>query len=212
MPIPSRSASRDTADVVALVDHDDRLAALGSRDRGFEPCLTTADHGHVDVTMLDVDALLARPVRIERPEPSRAAKEFLVQRPELAGPDEGLVVEAGRGERAAELVGHLHQVVLERADVVLPLDDRPLPQRRRADAYARNPVDGHLAVGAVPRAAREAARPVVLEAAREHPLARRVQRGADRVALEPLHRLAVEGERERRPSIDPLRPAAQEAS
>ena len=95
---PVAVGEQRAADVVALVDHDDRLAALRRRDRGLEAGLAAADHGHVDVTVLDVDALLARPVRIERPETGGAAEELLVQRPELARADEGLVVEAGRRE------------------------------------------------------------------------------------------------------------------
>ena len=42
----------------------------------------------------------ARAVRVERTEPGGAAQELLVERPELARPDEGLVVEARRRERA----------------------------------------------------------------------------------------------------------------
>ncbi len=201
---PRAVGKEGAADVVALVDHDDRLTAPSSSGRGLEAGLAPADHDHVDVTILDVDPFLARAVRIERAEARRSAQDLLVQRPELAGADERLVVEAGGRERAAELVGHLHQVALERAEVVLALDDRTLPQRRRADAHAGDAVDRHLAVGAVPGAALEAARAVVLEAAREDALPRCVERGADRVALESLGRLAVEGKEDRLRAVDPL--------
>ena len=193
-----------TADVVALVDHDDRLAAPRRRDRRLQSGPPAADHGDVDMAVLDVDTLLPRSVRIERAEPGRAAEELLVERPQLARADERLVVEARRREGAGELVGHLHQVTLERADVVLPLDDGAVSERRRADADARDSVDRHLAVGAMTGTAGEPSRPVVLEAPREHPLAGRVERRADRVAGESLHRLAVERERERPRAVDPL--------
>ena len=192
------------AHVVALVDHDDRLAGLRRGDRCLEPGLAAADHGDIDVAVLNVDALLARAVRVERAEACCAPQELLVERPELAGADERLVVEAGRREGAGELVGGLHQVVLERADVVLALDGGALAQRRRADAHARNPVDRHLAVRAMTRAADEPARPVVLEAPREDPLARGVQRRADRVSGKALPRLAVERKADRRVPINPL--------
>ena len=46
------------ADVVPLVDHDDRLAAPGCSDRRLEPGVAAADHRDVDVAVFHVDALL----------------------------------------------------------------------------------------------------------------------------------------------------------
>ena len=189
--VPVAIGEQPTADVVALVDDRDRSPIGGGRDRCLETSGAATDDEHADVAILDLDPLGAAPVRVEDTEPGCVAEELLVQRPELARPDERLVVEAGWRERASELVGHLHQVALERADVVLSLDDGALGHRGRADPHVRDPVHRHLAVRAVPRAALKPARPVVLERAREHALPRGVQRGADRVACERLHRLAA---------------------
>ena len=195
---------KPTAGLVALVDHHDGLAAPRRRDRRLQSGPPAADHGDVDMAVLDVDTLFPRSVRIEGAEPGRSTEELLVERPQLARADERLVVEARRCEGTGELVGQLHQVTLERADVVLPLDHGAVSERRRADADARDSVDRHLAVGAMTGTAGEPSRPVVLEAPREHPLAGRVERRADRVAGESLHRLAVERERERPGAVDPL--------
>ena len=156
----------------------------------------------------------ARAVLVELPEPGRVAQELLVERPEPPRPDEGLVVEARRRERPAELVGRAHQVAVERAEEVLARDDGARADRLGADAHVRDPVHGHLTVRAVARAALQAARPVVLEAAREDAPAGGEERRAERVALEALDRLAVEGERHRLRAVDPLvrlRPGAAHA-
>ena len=143
------------------------------------------------------------------PSPAAPRSTFSYSGHSLPRPDEGLVVEARRRERPAELVGHLHQVALERADEVLARDDRALA--RPASTQTRTfgiAVDRHLAVRAVARAAEEPARPVVLEAAREDRCARRVERRADRVAGERLDALSVEEERELRASGRSARRAA----
>src|SRR5205085_4342746 len=115
------------------------------------------------VAVLDLDRVGTRPLRIEHTEPGCPAQELLVERPQPAGTDEGLVVEAGRRERAAELVGDLHEVALERPHVVLPLDARALPDRRDAHPDVRGSVDRHLAVRTMAGAALQAAGAVVLE-------------------------------------------------
>ena len=189
-------------DVVSLVDDGHRLAVGCGGDRSLEPCLAAAEDEDTDVSVLDLDRLRARALGIEHPEPGGPAQELLVERPQLARTDEGLVVEARRRERAAELVRHLHEI--ERADVVLALDDRAPADRRGADADVRDPVDGHLAVRAMTRAALQPARTVVLERAREHPLARREERRPDGVALVALDLLVVERERHRLRPVDPL--------
>ena len=83
-PDPVAIGEERSSDVIALVDHDDRVARLRCGDRGLETGLAAADHGDVGVPVLDVDALLARAVRVERPEARGAAQELLVERPELA--------------------------------------------------------------------------------------------------------------------------------
>ena len=128
---PVAVGEQRAADVVALVDHHDRLATLGGGDRCFEPSVAAADHGDVDVAILDIDALLARAVRIERAEPRGAAQDLLVERPELARPDEGLVVEARRRERARRACrSPASGRACNEPDVVLALDGGPLAQRR----------------------------------------------------------------------------------
>ena len=74
-----------------------------------------------------------------------------------------------------------------------------IPSRDRlgAGAHAGPAVDLDEAVRALAGAAEQAARAVVLEAARERPPAGGVERRADRVALERLDRLAVEREADR---------------
>ncbi len=86
LPQPRRGADavpvgeQRAADVGALVDDNHRLAAGGSVDRGLEPGLAAAEDGHVDVPVLDLDALRALASWVERAEPRRATEELLVQR------------------------------------------------------------------------------------------------------------------------------------
>ena len=179
----------------------------------LQPGGAAADHEHVGVATAVLGAPLALVlVRAQPPEPGGVAEHLLVQRPQAPRPDEGLVVEAERRERAAEQVGGAHDVELEPRLRVHVLDAHPAPQRLGARAHARAPVDGHQ-VG--PRAhggaAEQAAPPVVLERARERPPAGRVQRGADRVPREALHRLAVEAEVEHRGAVDQLARLRSEA-
>ena len=117
-----------------------------------------------------------------RPSPAARAQHLLVEGPQAPRADEGLVVEAGRREGAAEQVGGAHRVELERWRRVHVLDPHALAQRLRAGAHARGAVHLHEAVGALAGAAHEPAAAVVLEAAREGAPAGREQRRADRVA------------------------------
>src|SRR6185437_3716609 len=100
-------------------------------------------------------------------------------------------VEAWRREWAREAVGGGHHIEVERGRRVHVLDLHPLAHGLGAGAHAWSAVDGHETVRALAGAAHEAAAAVVLEAAREGALAVRVERGADRVALERLDGLAV---------------------
>ena len=153
------------------------------RERQHGPPAPPPDDEHARPAVLRVVAPRVPGMRVELPEPGRAAQELLVQRPRGARADERAVVEADRGERAADLVGQGHEVEVERPADVLPLDDRALADRLGADADVRNAVDGHLAVRAVTRAAEEPARPVVLERAREDTLPGRERRGRDACRL-----------------------------
>src|SRR5438034_950318 len=91
-------------------------------------------------------------------------QELLVHGPEASRPDHRAVVEADRRERPAEAVDDGEQVVLQRTAHVLPAHVHALAERLDADPHVRHAVDGHHAVRAVARAAKKAARPVVLEA------------------------------------------------
>src|SRR5207245_1073800 len=86
----------------------------------------------------------------------------------------------------------------------LRADDGAGARRFDARAHVRDAVDLHQAVRARAAAAEEPARPVVLEAAREHAAAAGEERGGDRVALVALDGLVVEEERERPAAVDPL--------
>ena len=195
LPDPERAGGREhlhpgeleIAVPGVLVDEDD----AGAAPRGFERRRPTrcaaADDEHARAPMLRVVAPSVAGVRVELPEPRCAAQELLVQRPRGARPDERPVVEADRSERPAELVGHRHEVEVERPADVLALHDGALADRLGADADVRHAVDGHLAVRAVTRAAEEPAWPVVLERAREDALAGPERGGGDRVAFEAGH-------------------------
>ena len=212
LPDPEGARRREHLDAVerqrgeprVLVDEDDSRPGL----RRLQRCRTTgfasADDEHARSAVLRVVAASVTRMRIELPEPGRAAQELLVERPGGAWADERAVVEADRRERAAELVRHGHEVEIERPADVLPLDDGALADRLGADADVRHAVDGHLAVRTVARAAEEAARPVVLEGAREDALARGERGRSDRVALEAGDLPAREGERDRLRAVDRL--------
>ena len=145
--------------------------------------------------VLDVEAAVRRRVLVHLAEAGDAAQELLVERPRPPRPDHRPVVEADRRERPADLVDDADQVAVERADArSAARPRRSVADGLGADADVRDAVDLHHAVGAAARAAEQPARAVVLEAAREDALARRVERRADRVAGEGLDRLALERE------------------
>ena len=91
---------------VVVGEHD--VGALAGRgDRGRQPGDPASDHEHVAVAAPVLRAPEAVVLALgEAPEAGDAAQRALVQRPGAAGPLEGLVVEAGRGEGAARDVRH----------------------------------------------------------------------------------------------------------
>jgi hypothetical protein len=147
-------------------------------------------------------ALGLRPAQL--PEPGGVSEGLLVERPETARSDEGLVIEARRGERPADKVRRAHRVEVERRRRVHVLDPHPLADRLRAGADTRRAVDRDEAVRALAGAAEETAAAVVLERAREGALPARVERRPDRVALEAGHLTAVERERDLGVTVDAL--------
>src|SRR5512132_1378326 len=139
------------------------------------------------------------------------AQELLVERPQTAGPDECLVVEAGRCQPAADEIGPPHQVEAQRGRRVHVPHVHALANGLGAGADARPAVDLHQAVRAVARAAEQPPGPVVLEAAGDHPSAGGMKRGADRVSLVCVHALAVELEADRTAAVDSLAGAGRQA-
>src|SRR4029079_1267610 len=120
------------------------------------------------------------------------------------GPDEGLVVEARRRQPAADDVGCPHHVELERGPRVHVPDVHARSHRLGAGGYAGPPIPLDQAIGAIAGAAEQSARAVVLEGAGKDPSPRRMECRADRVALVPLHLLAVELEGDRTGAVDPF--------
>ena len=201
------------AELGTVVGEDDVGAQLGGAQGGAQAGDPAADHEHVRAPPPVLGAPFALALAPREPaEAGGVAEHLLVQGPEPARPDEGLVVEARRRQAAAEDVGGPHDVEAQRRARVHVHHLHPLAHRLGAGAHARPAVDLDQAVGALAGAAEEPARAVVLEAAREHPTAVGVQRRADRVALERLDGLAVEAERDRAAAVDALAGAGGEAA
>ena len=189
----------------ALVGENDIGAQLCCSGGRVQPGRAAADHEDVRVATPVLRPPLALGLRLAQlPEPGRVPQHLLVEGPEAPRPDEGLVVEAGRGEWATDEIGGAHHVEAERRRRVHVLHLHPLAHRLGAGAHAGGAVHLHEAVGALAGAAEEAARAVVLEAAREGALAGGEERRADRVALEGRHVLPVERERELAVALDAL--------
>ena len=186
------------AELGPVVDEDDVGPHLRRPHRRRHPGDAATDHEHVGMAAAVLGAPLAVALAAHQSaEAGRVAEDPLVQRPQAARPDEGLVVEARRGEGAAEQVGGPHQIEPQRRPRVHVGDLHALADRLGAGAHPGPAVDLDEAVRALAGAAHEPARAVVLEASREHPAAVRVQGRADRVALERGNHLAVERERDR---------------
>ena len=204
---------RGPAELRAVVGEHHVGPQLGGAQRGAHAGDAAADHEHVRMAT----PVLGTPLAVllaacEPAQPGRVAEHLLVERPQAARPDEGLVVEARRGQVAAEDLGRSHDVEAQGRPGVHVLDLHPLPDRLRAGAHAGPAVHVDEAVRALTGAAEQAARAVVLEAPREDPMIGRVQRRADRVARERLDPLAVEGERDGPCAVDPLAAAGGEAA
>ena len=110
-----------------------RPRRLRGARRGREAGDAAADDEHVAVAAAVLRAPLAVVLLLAQDaETGGVAEDLLVDRPQLPRADEGLVVEAGRRERAGE-VGRAHHVEAERRPRVLVRDDhaRRAPARRR---------------------------------------------------------------------------------
>ena len=187
----------------AVVDEDHVRSELRRAKGRCHPRDAAADHENVGAAAAVLGAPLALGLAPTEPaEACRVAQHLLVQRPQPPRPDEGLVVEAGRGQTLAEDVGAPHEVEAQRWAGVHVLDLHPLAHRLGAGPDAGPAVDLDEAVRALPRAAEQATGAVVLEAAREHAESAGVKGRANRVPLERLHRVAIEAELEPPLAVD----------
>ena len=189
----------------AVVDENDIGAQLGGLQRGRHARDAASDHQNVGVAAAVLGVPL--PLRLllrQLAEPCGVPQDPLVERPQTPGPDEGLVVEAGRREPAPDQVGGPHRVELQRGARVHVPDVHPLPHGLGACPDSGPAVHLDQAVRALARAAEQPAGPVVLEAARDRPPPGGMERRADRVALVRLDALAVELEADRPAAVDSL--------
>ncbi len=193
------------AQLGAVIDQDDVGAQLCSPQRRRHPGDAAADHQQVGVAAAVLGPPFALGLAPAQPaEAGGVPQDLLVEGPEPAWPDEGLVVEAGRGEPAAEDVGGAHRVEAQRGAGVHVRDLHPLAGRLGAGPDTGRAVDLDQAVGALAGAAEQPPGAVVLEAARDDLLTGSVESGADRVALERADRAPVEAELDLAPAVDPL--------
>ena len=168
---------------------------LGGRDRRVQARPASAHDQNVRVAGAVIGPRLALAGLRRQPAEARGpAQPPLIERPEPARSHEGLVVEARGSEARAEPVDGPHRVEGEARPRVHVPDLHSLAKRLGAGPHARRAVDLDQAVRALPGAAEQPARAVVLEGAREDPLAGAGQGGGDRVALEPAARVPVEAE------------------
>ncbi len=131
-----------------------------------------------------------------------------------ARPHEGLVVEPGREERRQQVVDRAdveaagRPAVLARGhEPVVELDLRGAQVRRHPGLVPRH---GDERVGLVGAGRQDAARAVVFERPAEKMNAVGEQRRGERVALETLVGMSVEGEAERCRAVDPAAPGRAE--
>ena len=190
------------ADARALLDEQHAATGLQPGARGGESGCAAADDAEVDIDVAQGAALRAA-VRRDAAEAGHAADRPLIDMP--VRPHEGLVVEGGRDE-AREAVHHGEQVAPRAAKRVDRGErravDQGLERRTGVGLVARTRAQVEDGVGFLVVRAEQAARSVVLEAARDHRLAGGEQRGGERVAREAGVGTAVEAESERSAAVD----------
>ena len=129
----------------SLVGEHDVSARLGRGNGRRQARRAAAHHQHVGVAaaVLGTPLALLRGDAREAPETRGVAQHLLVEGPEAPRLDEGLVVEAGRGQPRAHAVGHGHEVEVETGRGVHVFHAHALARRLRACANSRSAVDGH---------------------------------------------------------------------
>ena len=133
----------------------------------------------------------------------KAAQHLLIHRPQRPRRHERLVVKARRQHPAHRLIDRPHVVAERRPDVLCPHHHPRLCPSMRA-AHIGLVAYLHQTAGVEETGREDAARPVVLEATRDDPLARGRQRRDDGVARIGGNRGAVPTEGERLRSVDHL--------
>ncbi len=194
------------AEAVLLVDEQHLGPGASGGDGRRQPGRSAADHEDVGVGVALVVHRL-RGVRRDLARVHELPEHLLVGRPQTLRLDERLVVEAGREEAPGQTVDGL-QVELQRRPRVLRTDLHAVTHELVRSADVRLVTDLDQAPRVEPVGRDQAARPVVLVAAGEHPHAGRGQRGDDRVAGVRAVCLAVPAEPQRATPVDHLAVAA----
>ena len=129
-------------------------AQLGRAQRRGEAGEPATHDEHVAMAAPVLRAPLPLRLRLAQlAEPSGVPQHLLVQRPPATRPDEGLVVEAGRRERPAELVGGPHHVEAERRPRVHCRHAHSFAHGLSAPTHAGGPVHVDERTGALPASA-----------------------------------------------------------
>jgi hypothetical protein len=206
-----RVAEQRAAQLGLLVRHDHALARAAGLERGLQAGTPATGHQHVAPGIVLRVSIGVGEVRCAA-ESRRLADEVLVLLPQALRPHERLVVEARRHE-AGEEAGDRHEVELRGGPAVHARGDEALVQLHLGRARVRDGAGAslqlHDRVGLFHAAGDDAARAVVLPAAREERDPVGEQRRGERVARMALVRLAVEGEAQCAGAIDA--PALREA-
>ena len=155
-----------------------------------------ANNAKVCVQMFDFRFFMHLMMHIDPSQAGDLPDDVFEDRPQPARLVEALVVETDRQE-AIEFVEDVQGIPFERRPGVLMADDLPVARGLDAGAHVGPAVHVHQAIGALAGNAEQAARPMVLEAAREHAHAACVKRGRDALASQRGNGFPFEADRDR---------------
>ena len=159
-----------------------------------------ADH-HDVVKTIGLVVIAGRRVPVDLAEPGHRPDARLPMLPGALRPEERAVVEADRHE-PPDLVQPGMVVLLERAPVVLPHDLESRRDRMAVCQRVRFVRELHQAIGVLTCHGEDAARTVIFEGARQHPLPRRRQCRRDHIPLEAAIGAPLEGKGDGLRAID----------
>ena len=196
------------AEPVLIVDQRHARAAARGGERGRDSRGPAADDQDLDAFVRVLPPRLGS--RAQPTQTGQAADDGLGDLPGPARAREGPVIEPDRQQRIEPLKDR-HPVPGERRPALLRPHLHPRPHGLDAGPDVRDAVDLHHAVRALPGDAEQAARPVVLEAARQERAPRGGQGGPDGVSRVGRHRAPVELERDRARAVDTLGAARPKA-